>query len=144
MFDAQAVQHGGVQIMDMHRIASDVVAEIVRFAERQTGLDAAAGQKDSEAARMVIAAIILRRQGALTIDRSAKLAAPDDERIVEQTALPQVRNQGSGRLIGVAALAGDLFGQVGMLIPTLVEKLDETNAALGKAARQQTVSRVGA
>ena len=66
---------------------------------------------------MVVAAVILRRQGALAIDRPAELAAPDDQRIVEQAALLQVGDQRRGGLIGVAALAGDLLGEIGVLVP---------------------------
>ena len=46
VLDAQAVQHCGVQIMDMDRVTRDVVAEIIGFAMRQTGFDAAAGQPE--------------------------------------------------------------------------------------------------
>ena len=53
---------------------------------------------------MVIAAVVVRRQLALRIDRAAEFAAPDDQRVVEQPALLQILNQRRGRLIGVAAL----------------------------------------
>ena len=33
VIDAEAMQHGRLQIMDVHRIADDVVAEIIGFAE---------------------------------------------------------------------------------------------------------------
>ena len=43
-----------------------------------------------EAARMMIAAVVLARQLALAVDRPAELAAPDDQRVVEHAALLQV------------------------------------------------------
>src|SRR5437660_1022860 len=85
--DAQAVQHGRVQIMHVNRIGRDVVAELIGLAEAQTALDAAASQPEGEAARMMVAAVILRGQLALTVDGPAELAAPDYQRVVEQTAL---------------------------------------------------------
>ena len=65
----------------------DVVAEVVGFAERHARLDAAAGQPDGEAARMMVAAVVGRRELALAVDRAAEFAAPDDQRVVQQAAL---------------------------------------------------------
>ena len=56
---------------------------------------------------MMVAAVVVRGQLALAVDRAAELAAPDDERVVEQAALLQVLDQRGGGLVGVAALAGD-------------------------------------
>ena len=39
---------------------------------------------------MVVAAVVRFRQLALAVDRAAELAAPDDQRVVEQAALLQV------------------------------------------------------
>ncbi len=58
--DAQAVQDRRVHGVDMHRVFDDVVAEIVGLAVADAALDAAAGHPDGEAARMVIAAVVLR------------------------------------------------------------------------------------
>src|SRR5262245_58575128 len=52
--DAQAVQEGGVQVVDVDAVFGDVVTIIVGFAVRDTGLDAAAGQPDGEATRVVV------------------------------------------------------------------------------------------
>src|SRR5258705_9619176 len=61
--DAKAMQHCRVQVMNVHRVAGNVVAEIVRLAVCQPGLDAAASQPNGEAARMMVAAIIVGRKG---------------------------------------------------------------------------------
>ena len=109
MIDSQAVQDRRVQIVDGHRVADDVVAEIVGLADRLTAFDAAAGHPDREAARMVVAAVVVGGQFPLGVDSAAEFAAPDDQRVLEQAALLQVLNQGGGGLIGVAALACDLL-----------------------------------
>ena len=57
---------------------------------------------------MVVAAVVGRGELALGVDRPAELAAPDDQRVVEQPALLQVVDQGRRGLVGVAALAADL------------------------------------
>ena len=43
---------------------------------------------------MVVAAVVVAGQLALAVDRPAELAAPDDQRVVEQPALLQVGDQG--------------------------------------------------
>ena len=106
--DAQAMQDRGVQVVDVDRIPDDVVAEIVGRAVGDPGPDAAAGQPDGEAAGMMVAAVVVGRQPALAVDGSAELAAPDDQRVVEQPALLEVPDQCRRGAIGVAALAGDL------------------------------------
>ena len=110
--DAQAVQDRGVQVVHVDRILRDVVAVVVGLAVGDAGLHAAAGQPDGEAARMMVAAVVVGRELALAVDRAAELAAPDDQRVVEQAALLQVLTSAARRLVGVAALAGDLLGQV--------------------------------
>ncbi len=103
--DAQAVQDRGVQVVDVDRVFRDVVAEVVGLAVGDAGLDAAAGQPDREAARMMVAAVVVGRQLALAVDRAAELAAPDDERVVQQAALLEVLDEGRAGLVGVAGTA---------------------------------------
>ena len=42
---------------------------------------------------MVVAAVVRGGELALRVDRAAELAAPDDQRVVEQAALLQVLDQ---------------------------------------------------
>ena len=88
----------------------DVVAEVVGLAvASMPGLMPPPASQIGEAARVMVAAVVVGGQLALAVDRAAELAAPDDQRVVEQAALLEVGDQGGGRLIGVAALAGDLL-----------------------------------
>src|SRR6266850_2221183 len=50
----------------------------------------------------MVAALIVVRQRSLAVDGSAELAAPDDERVVEQAAHLQVLQERRRGLIGVA------------------------------------------
>ena len=97
-----------------------------------------------EAARVMVAAVVGRGELALRVDRPAELAAPDDQRVVEQAALLQVLDQGGRGLVGVVALAADLLGQVAVLVPAHVIELDESHAALGQPAGQQAIGGVAA
>src|SRR5262249_18397898 len=57
VLDGEAVEDGRVQIMDVHRVARDVVAVIVGLAELEAGANAAAGHPEREAAAVMIAAV---------------------------------------------------------------------------------------
>ena len=54
--------------------------------------------------------------------RAAEFPAPDDERVVEQSALLQVVDQRRGRLIGNVAVLLELAIQIRVLVPTGVHQ----------------------
>ena len=41
MIDAEAMQHRRVEVVNVNRILDDIVAEVVRLAEREAAFDAA-------------------------------------------------------------------------------------------------------
>ena len=104
MVDAEAVEDGGVEIVDMDRILGDVVAEVVGFAVGDSALDTATGHPHAEVSGVVVPAIGLCGEFSLRIDGSAKLAAPDDEGRVEQSALFEILEECRGWLVGIQAL----------------------------------------
>src|SRR5262245_7037477 len=78
--EAHEVQDGGVQIVDVRSVFDGRVAEFIGGAVDVAALHPAAGQPHREAEMMMVAASALRRR------RAAELAAPEDERVVEQAA----------------------------------------------------------
>src|SRR5262245_47501688 len=88
---------------------------------------------------MMVAAVVFRRQLALTVDGAAEFAAPHYERVVQQSALLQVLDQRRASPIGVASLSGNLLGKVVVLVPSAMEELDEPYAPLGQPSREQTI-----
>ena len=56
---AQAVQNRGIEVVNMHWVAGDVIAVIVGLSMNNTGLDSSTGQPNGEASAVVIAAVIL-------------------------------------------------------------------------------------
>ena len=136
--DAQAVEDGGVHVVDVDRVFDDVVAEFVGLAVDDAGLDAAAGHPDGEAAGVMIAAVVVFGEFALAINRSAELPAPNHQRVIQQAALFEVGDEGVASLIDVPALVGQVAGDVEMLIPTAMKDLRKANAALGQSAGQET------
>ena len=85
-----------------HAVDGGLVADLVGRAVADAALDAAAGHPDGEAVRIVVAAGLL---ACLRDRQPAELAAPDHQRLVEQAALVEVRQQAGDRLVG---LAGEL------------------------------------
>ena len=88
--DAELVQEGRVEVVDGDLVADDRVAEVVGFAVDQAGLEAAAGDQGGEAVGVVVAAVGIRDLAVLAEGGAAELAAPDDDRVVEQAALLEV------------------------------------------------------
>ena len=72
MVYTQAPQDRGVEIVDVDRVAGDVVTVIIRFPITNPRLHAAARHPAGEASRMVIAAVFLGRQLALTVHGPAE------------------------------------------------------------------------
>src|SRR5215468_10927327 len=72
--EAEQVQDGGVQVVDVDGVFRGVQAEFVGRADDLATLDAAAGQQGGEAVGVVVAAV-----GALGHRRAAELAAPDHQ-----------------------------------------------------------------
>ena len=88
----------------------------------------------------MVAAVVVLRQRSLAVDGPAELAAPDHQRLVEQTALFQVLDEGGGGLVDVLALAADLRRQAAVLVPAAVHELDEPHAALDHPPGEQAVA----
>ena len=84
-------------------------------------------------------AVVIAALGAFRRRRPAELAAPDDQRVVEQAARLQVRQQRRDRpvaLLGVVAVVGD----VAVIVPRLavaVVDLHHAHAALDQPAGDQ-------
>ena len=85
--DAQAAQNRGVEVVNVDRIFDDIVAVIVGPAIADTGFDSSTGHPNRVAAPMMIAAVIVLFNFALAIDRAPEFAAPDYQRVIQQTAL---------------------------------------------------------
>jgi hypothetical protein len=75
--------------------------------------------------------------------RSSKLAAPNDERLIEQTASAEIANEGRNRLIHFAALLRKLRQEIivrarAVSVPTPIVELHESHPALDESTREQT------
>ena len=104
-------------------------------------LHAAAGHPQREGVDVVIAADLVRIAD-LAHRRAPEFAAPDDQRVVQQSALLQVADQRGRGLVDFASYLIERLAEVGVMVPIGVIELHEAHAALHQAARQQAVVRV--
>src|SRR5436190_9558218 len=88
---------------------------------------------------MMIAPIVVIGQPALTIDRSAELATPDNKRVIEQTALLQIGNKRGRSLINFLAAFWKILLQSTMMVPIAMEQLHSSNTAFNQPARKQCI-----
>src|SRR5205823_5188828 len=114
VIDAHLVQNGGVQVVDVGAFLLGTVAELVGGAVGHAALEAAAGQPDGEAPVVVIAAI-----ASLGSGRSAKLAAPEDDRFIEQAARLEIVQEAGDGAIAVAGELAMLAVVVAVRVPGL-------------------------
>ena len=138
--EAELVQDRSMEVLDVEAVLDGGAAELVGPADARASLDAAAGHPHGEAERVVVAAGSLLEFGGRL---AAELAAPDDQRLVEQAAALQVLDQAGDRLVGVAGVLGVVGDQVGVGVPVVVVvgaagiDLDEAHAALDQPPRDQ-------
>ena len=65
VMNAQEMQNGGVEIVNVNGVANNIIAVVVRFAERKPFLDSGSRHENREATWMVIASVVGFRQGTL-------------------------------------------------------------------------------
>src|SRR5690606_30807832 len=113
--DSQEVEDRRAQITDVDGVADDVVAEVVRLAVFEAPFHAASGEPHREASPVMVAPLLVLRELALRIDRTAELAAEDDQRIVEHAALLEVADERRGGLVDIVELEANPIRKIAVL-----------------------------
>ena len=72
----------------------------------------------------------------------AEFTTPNDERIVQHTALLQVGDQRPRWLVGQAAASIHVLDKAAVVVPASMVKMDEPHIAFGQTAGKKTVRRV--
>ena len=128
MVEAEQVQDGGVEVVDVDGAFDGAVAELVGGTVDVAAFHAAAGKPDREAPVVVVAA-----HAGLAIDqldgrRATEFTAAEDERFLEEPALFQVGEESGDRLVALLAQRPVRRGDVVVAVPGLnvaVKELDE-------------------
>src|SRR5882762_1754668 len=116
MIEAEQVEDGSMQIVDVDLILRGVEAKIIGLAQRESCFDATAGQPIGEAIGVMIAPVV----SALDHGGAAKFAAPNHQRIFQEAALLQVLDERRGSLVGSFAILLQVGGKIAMLVPRFV------------------------
>ena len=124
-----------MQVVDVDRLFGNVVAVIIGLPDQGPWPKASPGHPHREAAAMVIPAIVVL-QGALAVDGPSELAPPDDDGIVEESALLEVLDQCSLGLIDVLTLLGNVRWQTAMVVPSTVVELHEADPAFDHSSSE--------
>ena len=83
----------------------------------------------------MIAAVIGLGEVSLAIHSPPEFSTPDNQRVVQQPSLLQVRDERSRRLVGSFALQRNIAGKIIVLVPPAMVELNEPHAALGQTPR---------
>jgi len=79
--ESEAVEEGGVEIVDVDRVLHGLAPEIVGLPMDQASADAASGHPDGETLMVVVAAVVLAAVGG-----ASEFASPEHEGVFEQPA----------------------------------------------------------
>jgi hypothetical protein len=129
VINAQAMQDRRLQIVNMDRILYDVVAMVIGLSNADAGFNSAASGPNRETARMMVTAVVRFRELPLTINSSPELPSPNNQGLIEQTALLEVLDQRGRSLVRPFALEGKITRQVVVLVPASMVKLNKTDSS---------------
>lgn len=78
---AEQVEDGGVEVVHVEFVFNGLISPFVGGAVGMAGSDAAAGQPNGESLRIVVAAVVVLREGS-----ASEFAAPPDEGVLKKTS----------------------------------------------------------
>src|SRR5438552_6035985 len=133
MLDTQQPEHGGVEVVHVHRVLDRRVTQFVSRAVNEAGFDPTAAQPDAESGVVVVSTV-----AALAHGRASEFTRPNDERVFEHVALLEVRDQGHASAIDLLRLQRYALLNGAVMVPVFMIKLDEADAALRQTAGAQT------
>ena len=102
MVDAEQMHEGGVEVVNMESVFDGVVTKVIGLSVNGPRFDATTGEPRAEAPRMMVSTEI-GADFTLAVSRAAKLAAPDDQSIVQHTPLLEILHQRGRWLVGFLA-----------------------------------------
>ncbi len=140
VIEAEQVEQGGVDVVDMGGLIDGIESEFVGFADDLSAAHAAAGEPHGEGIDVMVSAGAV---AGFAHGGATEFAAPDDEGGVKETAGFEVADEGGAALIGFAATGGKILFEIlsgaAVGIPVGVVELDEAGAAFDEAAGEKTV-----
>lgn len=140
--DAEEMKDRCVKVVNVDGVFKDVVAIVVGFSDGDSFFDSCSSHPHAEALGMMITSVIFASQFSLTVGGSPKLTTPDEESILQHATLFEIGKESGGWMVGVAALAFEGLGEAAVMVPSLVEKLNEAHVTLGETTSEKAVGGV--
>ena len=146
MVKAEAVQHGGVQVVHADRVFGCSKTQFIGSTPGLTAANTTTGQPDRKSPVIVVTAGLWFPVGRQFDGWCAsEFATPQDQGIFEHPALFQVGQQGGDGLINLGCEIAMSRFDVGVVIPWLtgaVPELDITDASFKQPSRDQCLATV--
>ena len=137
VIDTHTVENGGIELVEMHRIFCDIIAEIIGFAVGHSGLDPSPGHPHAEVARVMVSTVALPGQFSLAVGGTPEFSTEDNKCVLKHSPFLQVLDQGCGWLIYIKTLILDFLGQVAVLIPAPVKDLNDSNPSFNESTGEE-------
>ncbi len=141
--ESKKVEDGSLKVADVDWILNWGVAEFVSFAIG-SGFGSSSGHPHGEAVGVVISAVEFRAVSGFVHGGASEFSAPDDEGVIEKSALFEVLEEGGDGLVDLAAFDGEFVDEVvtfsgAVDVPSPVEELNEADALFGEASGEKAV-----
>src|SRR4051812_19223365 len=113
MIQPEELQHGGVEVMVVHRVLGHAPADLIGLAIDLSALKPAASSQDGEGEGMMVASGDIGIAAAVLTERgAAELAAEQNHGGIQQAALLQVPQEGGHGLVSHAGIVSQLVVQI--------------------------------
>ena len=136
VFEAEEVQEGGVDIVDVGPVRDGVETEFVGLADDLSTADSTTSKPHGEGINVMVATGPL---AGFAHGRATEFAAPDDDGGVEESVGLEVAHERGAALVGLVTTLGKIvfegFAGTAVGIPVGVVKLDEAYAPFDEATR---------
>ena len=126
MIKPQQVQDCGMKVVNMDCVSIDTIPDVVCVSVHNSGLHATSRQPAGKGVRMVVSTFCTF--AILSPRRSSEFCAKHDERLFQQTSLPEIRQQGcSGPIhaFGIFFMRGDVPMSRIPVIPARPDSIDD-------------------
>jgi hypothetical protein len=101
VIEAEQVQEGGMEVVDVDRFFDGAVAELIGGAISHAAFDSAAGEPDGKAPVIVISTAAGFAVDHLNAGGATKFTTAQHDRFVEKSALFEISEQGRDRLVAL-------------------------------------------
>ena len=126
-----------MKIMDAHRVLNATNAEFVGLAKNRAAPDAAARQPNTEGPMIMVSPRASAHAIAIGGGGAAKFTPPENQGVIQQTALGQVGQQRGDWLVTLCGGGAQVGREISMMIPAAVPDLHESDTSFQEAPRNQ-------